>query len=396
LLAAACPEQPGGGETKYTVTFDTNGGNPETIAPVLVTGGSAMSEKFTANTKKTGYNFNGWYDESVSPAARYTKNTAVTKDVTLKARWTIVYTVSFYIDDESEAPASIKIAGGSSIGNQFPEDPEKADLTFNGWYDNTVTPAEKYSRDTVITKNVTLKADWLTRRDLLLKEIEETWEELGYTVMPTKYVAISFDDGPCPASSSGGTAAMLTALETLKVKATFFVIGSNVRSNNAAAKAIFEAGHEMGNHSDGYNSLGGTTAVNTITASLTANSTAIKAITGKDPVLFRAPNLAHGNNLSQVCKDMGMALIDGSTNDDWASSNNFNSEAIKNSVLNNPKDGDIILLHENNTSEGKTMAVLPDIVNGLRERGFWITTVSQLAIIKEKTLEPGTRYSSIN
>jgi peptidoglycan/xylan/chitin deacetylase (PgdA/CDA1 family) len=41
-----------------------------------------------------------------------------------------------------------------------------------------------------------------------------------------------------------------------------------------------------------------------------------------------------------------------------------------------------------------TMAALPDIVNGLRERGFWITTVSRLAIIKEKTLEAGTRYNN--
>jgi hypothetical protein len=42
------------------------------------------------------------------------------------------------------------------------------------------------------------------------------------------------------------------------------------------------------------------------------------------------------------------------------------------------------------------MEALQDIVNGLREKGFWITTVSRLAIIKEKTLEAGTRYGSIN
>jgi uncharacterized repeat protein (TIGR02543 family) len=327
LLAAACPEQPEENgtktETEYTVTFDTNGGSPETVKPVTVTGGLSMGGKFPVDPTKTDYKFDGWYDENVSPAQKYDRKTIVTKDVVLKARWTE-----------------------------------------------------------------------MTQRDFILREIEETWEELGYTEMPTKYVAMSFDDGPCAPGSSGGTNALLAVLEDVQVKATFFVIGSNIQSNNAAAKAIFEAGHEMGNHSNGYGSLGGSTAVSTITTSLTAASTAIKTITGEDPVLFRAPNLNYGDNLTQVCKDMGLALIDGSAHNDWE--DNVSSEAIKNSVLSNPQDGGIILLHENNTSKGKTMAALPDIVSGLRERGFWITTVSQLAIIKEKILEAGEQYSNMN
>jgi peptidoglycan/xylan/chitin deacetylase (PgdA/CDA1 family) len=222
-------------------------------------------------------------------------------------------------------------------------------------------------------------------------EVEAHWQEYGYTVKPTKYIAISFDDGPCPASDSGGTAALLTKLEELKVKAAFFVIGSNIRNNKSAARAIFEAGHELGNHSDGYNSLGGTTAIDTITKSLNAASLAIKETTGKNPVLFRAPNLNHGNNLFKVCEEMGMALIDGSAHNDWPG----NSEAIKNSVLSNPQDGGIIILHDNNTSQGNTMSVLPEIIGGLRQKGFWILTVSQLAAVKEKSLEAGERYSSI-
>jgi peptidoglycan/xylan/chitin deacetylase (PgdA/CDA1 family) len=232
--------------------------------------------------------------------------------------------------------------------------------------------------------------DSKTKEDITA-EIEAHWQEYGYKVKPTKYIAISFDDGPCPSSSSGGTSALLAKLEELKVKATFFVIGSNVRANKAAAKAIFDAGHELGNHSDGYNSLGGSTAVDTISKSLNAASSAIREITGKDPVLFRAPNLNHGDNLYRVCEEMGMALIDGSAHNDWPG----NSTAIKNSVLSNPYDGGIILLHDNNTSQGNTMSVLPEIIAGLREKGFWILTVSQLAAVKEKPLEAGERYGSI-
>lgn len=228
-------------------------------------------------------------------------------------------------------------------------------------------------------------------KDGIEAEIEKRWQEYGYKEKPAKYIAISFDDGPCSASSYGGTAAMLAKLDELKVKATFFVIGSNVRANKSVAKAIFDAGHELGNHSDGYSGLGGTTSVETISKSLNAASLAINEITGKDPILFRAPNLEHGTNLSQVCKEMGMALIDGSVNNDWSG----NSTSIKNSVLANPQNGGIILLHDNNTSQGNTMSVLPEIIGGLREKGFWILTVSQLAVVKEKTLEPGKRYDSI-
>jgi peptidoglycan-N-acetylglucosamine deacetylase len=222
-------------------------------------------------------------------------------------------------------------------------------------------------------------------------EIDAHWKEYGYKEKPKKFIAISFDDGPCPSSSYGGTAAMLAKLDELKVKATFFVIGANVRANKDTAKAVFDAGHELGNHSDGYGSLGAET-VNAITANLNAASLAIKEITGKDPVLFRAPNLSHGGNLSQVCKEMGMALIDGNTHNDWPGS----ASSIKNSVLSDPFNGGIILLHDNNTSQGNTMSVLPEIISGLREKGFWILTVSQLAVMKGKTLEPGKRYNSIN
>ena len=217
------------------------------------------------------------------------------------------------------------------------------------------------------------------------------WQEYGYGEKPTKYIALSFDDGPCARSYNGGTAAMLDALKAANVKVTFFVIGRHVRGNKAAAQAIVDAGHELGNHSDGYDSLGSKT-IKTITESLDASSRAIREITGTDPVLFRAPNLNHGPNLSLVCKEKGMALIDGGAHNDWPGS----SAAIKASVLNNPQDGGIIILHENNTSRGNTMTALPDIISGLREQGFWIMTVSELAVVKGRTLEAGARYGSIN
>jgi len=220
--------------------------------------------------------------------------------------------------------------------------------------------------------------------------ISENWKDYGYKEKPVKYIAISFDDGPCDSSAYGGTAALLKTLEAAKVRATFFVIGGNVRGNKAAARAIFNAGHEFGNHSDSYGSLG-SSSIENITSSLNAANAAIKEITGYNPLLFRAPNLNHGDNLSQVCENLSMALIDGSVHNDWPGS----SPAIKNSVLANPQDGGIIILHDNNTSQGNTMKDLPEIISGLRTKGFWIMTVGELALVKGKKLEAGERYGAL-
>jgi peptidoglycan/xylan/chitin deacetylase (PgdA/CDA1 family) len=221
-------------------------------------------------------------------------------------------------------------------------------------------------------------------------EIEERWRGLGYRTKPDKYIALSFDDGPCGPFDSGGTQALLAKLRELNVKATFFAVGQNIRSYRTAARAIIDAGHELANHSDSFDPLGGADEKE-IKAGIDAASQAIMEITGKYPYFFRAPNLNHGDSLSKVCGERGMPLIDGSVHNDWPGS----AAAILQSVLDNPRDGDIIILHENNTSPGNTVSVLTQIVGGLRERGFWILTVGQLAAVKEKPLVAGERYGAI-
>jgi peptidoglycan/xylan/chitin deacetylase (PgdA/CDA1 family) len=218
--------------------------------------------------------------------------------------------------------------------------------------------------------------------------ISANWQKYGYTAKPEKYIALTFDDGPC--SDYGGTQALLALLEKERVKATFFVIGEQVSKNKADAKAIFNASHELGNHGNFHVQLGSESAEN-IKINLSAADKAITEITGTNPRFFRAPFLNHGDNLSEVCKEMGMALIDGSSHNDW----HWTSDTIKDSVLARPQDGGIIILHENSTSKGNTMAVLPQIVGGIRGKGFWIMTVGQLFTVKGQTPVAGMRYGSI-
>jgi len=64
------------------------------------------------------------------------------------------------------------------------------------------------------------------------------------------HVAITFDDGPDPAS----TPSFLTALDDLGWKATFFMLGEMVRRSPGLAEEVAAAGHEVAVHGDSHTS----------------------------------------------------------------------------------------------------------------------------------------------
>ena len=70
------------GETVYTVTFDTDGGNE--IDPVSVKADETVTEP--ATPAKLGYKFGGWYSDAAKQS-EYDFNTPVTNDITLYAKW---------------------------------------------------------------------------------------------------------------------------------------------------------------------------------------------------------------------------------------------------------------------------------------------------------------------
>ena len=59
-----------------------------------------------------------------------------------------------------------------------------------------------------------------------------------------KQIALTFDDGPHPSL----TPKILEILARYDIQATFFMVGQNVINYPTAAKAVIDAGHEIGNH----------------------------------------------------------------------------------------------------------------------------------------------------
>jgi peptidoglycan-N-acetylglucosamine deacetylase len=65
------------------------------------------------------------------------------------------------------------------------------------------------------------------------------------------HVALTFDDGPDPRS----TPVILTALDAIGWRATFFMLGSMVRRSPALAREVAAAGHEIAVHGDEHRNL---------------------------------------------------------------------------------------------------------------------------------------------
>jgi len=72
--------------TFYTVSFDTDGGNPQTISDINVDKGKSMDDQYPANPSKEGYVFDGWYS---GDNKSYTKTTAINGNISLKVKWTV-------------------------------------------------------------------------------------------------------------------------------------------------------------------------------------------------------------------------------------------------------------------------------------------------------------------
>ena len=66
-----------------------------------------------------------------------------------------------------------------------------------------------------------------------------------------KVVYLTFDDGPIPEA----TPFVLDTLDRFGIKATFFMVGDNVRKYPDIYRMVVERGHRVGNHT--FNHIGG-------------------------------------------------------------------------------------------------------------------------------------------
>ena len=193
-------------------------------------------------------------------------------------------------------------------------------------------------------------------------------------------VALTFDDGP----SGRFTRALLEGLEQRQVKATFLLCGYRLKDYPAEARQIMEKGHEIGLHGyshDPMNKMSRSQLEQEIRDNLALLPQGCK------PVFLRAPGGACSQLVKDTVRDFGLGILNWSVDPrDWATRD---AGAITAMVIDNVRDGDVILLHD--MTDSSVEAAL-EIVDRLKAQGFRFVTVSELARQKGITIEPGKEY----
>ena len=183
-------------------------------------------------------------------------------------------------------------------------------------------------------------------------------------------IALTFDDGP---SYKGVTTKILDLIEQYNVRATFFMIGENANGNKNNVKKMVDLGCELGNHTLNHKRYG----KNVQPSDISDCSNIIYEITGHYPTAFRST----GGNTTDVirteCIAEGMPLYYWTVDtEDWK---NRDANQTYQTVINNVKDGDIVLMHDIYPSTAQAVEwLLPELIN----QGYQLVTVSELITIK--------------
>lgn len=194
--------------------------------------------------------------------------------------------------------------------------------------------------------------------------VENTNSEVAKDI---KRIAITFDDGP----EGNYTKQLLDGLKERGVKATFFVLGKSIVGNEDLILRMYEEGHLIGNHTYNHVELDKETDENGV-KEIERTNEIIKQITGYEPEFIRPPFGAwRKEQMNQADMFPVMWTIDPL---DWKYQN---TEYVVNHILNNVKDGDIILLHD--IFETSVEAALI-VIDRLQEQGYEFVTVDELML----------------
>ncbi len=186
----------------------------------------------------------------------------------------------------------------------------------------------------------------------------------------TRAVALTFDDGP----DGRTTPAILDILKKNGIKATFFVVGTQVKQYPDVVARIVKEGHALGNHTYHHADLAKTGRTK-ILQEIAYNDTLIERATGLIPSLFRPPYGSTSPQLKQILRDSGrsMELWNVDTRD-WAGTS---VAAMRANVNRNVKPGSVILMHSFG-SKLHTAELLPLIIKDLKNKGYVFVTVDEL------------------
>jgi peptidoglycan/xylan/chitin deacetylase (PgdA/CDA1 family) len=186
-------------------------------------------------------------------------------------------------------------------------------------------------------------------------------------------IALTFDDGPDPS----GTPAVLEALAGLSWRATFFLLGSQVRRHPDIARLVVEAGHEVAVHGTVHRNHLARTPLG-IRRDLRVAAGEIAEVTGVRARWFRPPYGVLSGGTLWAARDLGLTpVLWTAWGKDWLAGPPVRVVA---EVMRTLRDGGTVLLHDSDCTSRpgswrSTVAALPLLAAQVRARGLEVRTL---------------------
>ena len=165
---------------------------------------------------------------------------------------------------------------------------------------------------------------------------------------------------------------ILKTLEENQTKITFFVVGDWVDKFPDAVKKIYNAGHEIGNHSNTHphvNNLSSDANIKEVNECCNK----IEKITGSKTTLYRAPYGEYNNTVIRSAKAASHIPIQ--WNLDTLDYTGLTGEEMWNRLNGKLKSGSIILMHNGTTHTADSLDML---LKNIKQSGYEVVKVSDL------------------
>ena len=181
--------------------------------------------------------------------------------------------------------------------------------------------------------------------------------------------ALTFDDGP----HAQGTPAVLEVLAAAGVRATFFLVGEQLRRNPALGAEIVAAGHAVGLHCDRHRNLLRLTP-RQVREDIERAQATIEDLTGRTPALYRPPYGILNSSALRLARRRGWrTLLWSAWGRDWEA--RATPASIASRVTDGAGEGSVLLLHDADDygapgSWRRTAAALPRALEVLAGRGL--------------------------
>ncbi|MBD5179894.1 MAG: polysaccharide deacetylase family protein [Bacteroidales bacterium] len=172
-----------------------------------------------------------------------------------------------------------------------------------------------------------------------------------------RVVYLTFDDGPIPEV----TPWVLDTLDSYGVKATFFLVGDNVKRHPELLEEIRSRGHSFGNHT-----------MHHLQGLKSTRKAYLRDITEADNLidspLFRPPHgLLWGGQARAIKRKYNLIMYDIITRDYDRS---LSPERVLDNVKRYVRNGSIIVFHDSLKSEPNLRYALPRAIEWLKEQGY--------------------------